>query len=451
MKPYSKYKQTGITWIGEIPQDWYLSKLKWLITSNDGGVWGNDPMENGTRVLRSTEISVDGKWNNLKDSAYRDLSDAEIRKSKVEIGDLIITKSSGSELHIGKTAVVDKRITSEITCYSNFMQRIRPNTKMNSQFGYWYLNSQISRVQYQIFSNTTTGLANLNSDTISNLYIPISVDTSMQKKIASYLNYKIFLIDNLISKNKQLIQLLEEKKQATINQVVTKGLDPTVKMKDSGIEWIGKVPEHWEIKPLFAIFSNNKTKNINQNEKNVLSLSYGRIIKRNVENSFGLLPSSFQGYQVVASGYIILRLTDLQNDKKSLRVGLSKEHGIITSAYIGLVPKNKLSNSQYYYYLLHSYDIGKVLYGLGNGVRQTLNFSELKWLPLLSPSEEELVKIAQYLDGYVEKIENKKNTLISQNLLLREYRQTLISSAVTGKIDVRDEPIPEEFIKDQIL
>jgi type I restriction enzyme S subunit len=106
--------------------------------------------------------------------------------------------------------------------------------------------------------------------------------------------------------------------------------------KHSGVDWLGKVPAHWELKPLFALLREKKQRNLGNNENNVLSLSYGRIIRRNTEDNFGLLPESFETYQIVSPGNIILRLTDLQNDKRSLRVGLVAEPGIITSAYICL-------------------------------------------------------------------------------------------------------------------
>ena len=125
------------------------------------------------------------------------------------------------------------------------------------------------------------------------------------------------------------------------------------KYKDSGVEWIGEIPEHWEVKPLFVVCKNNKEKNDGNKVSNVLSLSYGKIIRRDVESNFGLLPASFETYQIIDDGYIVLRLTDLQNDKRSLRVGLVTEKGIITSAYTGLKTNHGM-NSGYLYNLLHS-------------------------------------------------------------------------------------------------
>ncbi|MCK9183472.1 MAG: hypothetical protein M0P13_11440, partial [Fibrobacteraceae bacterium] len=131
------------------------------------------------------------------------------------------------------------------------------------------------------------------------------------------------------------------------------------KMKDSGIEWIGKIPENWDAHPLYVYFSERKNRNRLGKEINLLSLSYGKIIRKDINNLEGLLPESFNTYNIVESGDIIIRPTDLQNDKRSLRTGLVDEKGIITAAYIDLKPIVKLS-SRYFHYLLHAYDTEKV-------------------------------------------------------------------------------------------
>lgn len=107
-------------------------------------------------------------------------------------------------------------------------------------------------------------------------------------------------------------------------------------MKESGIDWIGQIPEEWEVDFVNHIFEEHKQKNKGNKEKNLLSLSYGHIIRKSIDTSFGLLPESFDTYNIIQRGDIVLRLTDLQNDKRSLRVGLTRENGIITSAYLTL-------------------------------------------------------------------------------------------------------------------
>ena len=201
-------------------------------------------------------------------------------------------------------------------------------------------------------------------------------------------------------------------------------------MKDSGIEWIGEIPKDWEVHPVYAYFEEGKTKNYRMQEKNLLSLSYGRIIRKDINTNGGLLPASFNTYNVIEAGDIIIRPTDLQNDKRSLRTGLAKEQGIITSAYIDLRPKDNV-NSKYYHYLLHSYDIIKVFYNMGNGVRQGLNFSEFAKLLLLDPSKVQQQQIADFLDTKCSEIDATVKDIQKEISLLEEYKKSVITEAVT--------------------
>ena len=201
-------------------------------------------------------------------------------------------------------------------------------------------------------------------------------------------------------------------------------------MKDSGIEWIGEIPKDWEEHPVYVYFEEGKTKNYRMQEQNLLSLSYGRIIRKDINTNVGLLPASFNTYNVVEAGDIIIRPTDLQNDKRSLRTGLVKEQGIITSAYIDLRPKDNV-NSKYYHYLLHSYDIIKVFYNMGNGVRQGLNFSEFAKLLLLEPTTVEQQQIADYLDTQCSEIDATAEDIQKEISLLEEYKKSVITEAVT--------------------
>ncbi|MFM5172015.1 restriction endonuclease subunit S [Aeromonas veronii] len=200
--------------------------------------------------------------------------------------------------------------------------------------------------------------------------------------------------------------------------------------KDSGVEWVGDMPRHWQSKPAFAVVTDECIKNSAGAESNVLSLSYGNIVERDVETNFGLLPESFNTYQIVNPGDIILRLTDLQNDKRSLRVGRSTLQGIITSAYLKLSCSGEL-NDRYAYRLLHSYDTTKVFYGMGGGLRQSMKFEDFRRLPILVPPLEEQRTIAAFLDYETARIDR----LIAQQQrlieLLKEKRQAVISHVVT--------------------
>lgn len=306
-------------------------------------------------------------------------------------------------------------------------------TESRTKFLYYVLQAEKNNINS--FSTGSTFKA-ISSEDLKNYKI-LSPEPFYQDLIVNFLDRKTSEIDTLIADKEKLIELLKEKRQAIITETVTKGLDQDVKMKDSGVEWIGEIPVHWELSSLNLYLKESKTKNIGNKEKNVLSLSYGRIKRRNVESNFGLLPESFETYRVVQEGDIVLRLTDLQNDKKSLRVGLVKENGIITSAYLTLVPNENIL-SEYASLLLHVYDLKKVFYGFGSGVRQSIGFQELKKLPVLLPNREEQLAICDYLKNFTENIDETLVGLKEQIDKLKEYRQSLIYEAVTGKIDVQE-------------
>ena len=272
---------------------------------------------------------------------------------------------------------------------------------------------------------------------LNNMSIPYP-KPEIQKAIANFLDKKIGKIDEVSKKIQQEITNLEEYRNSIIVKAVTKGLNPNVLMKDSGIPWIGKIPQQWNIEPIYLHFYQGKNKNNLGKEKNLLSLSYGKIIRKNINSVGGLLPSSYNTYNIVEAGDIIIRPTDLQNDKRSLRTGLVTEHGIITSAYLDLKPKTK-NSSRYYHYLLHAYDIQKVFYNMGNGVRQGLNFSEFSKLKILVPNLKNQLAISDYLDNLNKKISkiilNKKSQLEKLN----QYKQSIIHEYVTGKKQVPTE------------
>lgn len=201
-------------------------------------------------------------------------------------------------------------------------------------------------------------------------------------------------------------------------------------MKDSGLSWVGEIPSDWVPHPVYYYFGERKNKNIFGQEDNLLSLSYGRIIRKDINTNGGLLPESFNTYNIVEAGDIIIRPTDLQNDKKSLRTGLCLERGIITSAYIALRPIRRL-NSGFFRYLLHAYDISKVFYNMGNGVRQGLNFSEFSRLMVFEPPIEIQDKITQYLDTATAEVDEIISDIQTQIDTLEQYKRSVITETVT--------------------
>ena len=205
-------------------------------------------------------------------------------------------------------------------------------------------------------------------------------------------------------------------------------------MKQSGIEWVGRIPVHWNIHPIYFYFNERKNKNRFGQEINLLSLSYGKIVRKDINTNEGLLPKSFSTYNIVEAGDIIIRPTDLQNDKRSLRTGLVCERGIITSAYIALKPIKTL-DSRFFNYQLHAYDGIKVFYNMGNGVRQGLNYSEFSRLLVLEPPIAEQKKIADYLDSVCVEIDALITGVQTQIDVLEQYKRSIITKVITKGIN----------------
>ncbi|TXH90020.1 restriction endonuclease subunit S [Thauera aminoaromatica] len=211
------------------------------------------------------------------------------------------------------------------------------------------------------------------------------------------------------------------------------GRRPYQEYKAASIPWLATIPKNWEVQPLFSAASERKVKNLGMRERNLLSLSYGQIVRRDINSNEGLLPESFETYQIVDRGDIVLRMTDLQNDQRSLRSALVRERGIITSAYIAVRPQS--INPCFLDYLMRAYDVQKVFYAMGGGLRQSLKFEELRRLRLVIPSQPEQIGIVRFLDRETTRIDTliaKKTRFIE---LLKEKRQAVITKAVTKGLD----------------
>lgn len=172
--------------------------------------------------------------------------------------------------------------------------------------------------------------------------------------------------------------------------------------KESGIEWVGLIPSHWKVLPFYSFVDEVSFLNSGLRERNLLSLSYGRIVRKDIDRLEGLTPASFVGYNIIEKDDIVFRLTDLQNDQNSLRSARATERGIITSAYVTVRP---YTSPRFFDYLMRSYDTTKVFYGIGGGIRQSMNFADLKRLPVIVPPRTEMENIATFLDRSTTRID----------------------------------------------
>lgn len=257
---------------------------------------------------------------------------------------------------------------------------------------------------------------------------------SQQTAIANYLDYHTSKIDKEISLLEQKVEKLDEYKQALIYETATKGLDKNVPMKDSGIEWIGQIPEHWEVKRVSDFFNSPKIIT-NPGRSDVLSLTLNGVIEKDIESNKGLNPDSYDTYQVFKKNDLVFKLIDLANYQTS-RVGRVWKDGIMSSAYIRLA-KKKHTNVDYFFYQF--FDLYKrAIFNMlgGNGVRSAINRGDLLKLSIVVPTQTEQQEIVTFLEQEYKNIDNKKELINKKIGLFEEYKQSLIYESVTGKMEI---------------
>ena len=431
-----KMKDSGIEWVSKIPIGWKIARLKDVIqmltdyTAN--GSFGDLAKnvqyldyEDYARLIRLTDLRENLENSGVYVSEY---SYDYLAKSSLYGGEILVANVGA---YAGLFCEMPPINTPSTLGPNMFL--IRTNSKMIQHYLYYLGNADF--VWKQLAQKAmSSAQPKLNKTDVKTTYIIIP-PLQEQKRIADFLDAKCAEIDALTTDIQTQIDTLEQYKRSVITETVTKGLNPNAEMKDSGIEWVEEIPVHWPVHPVYSYYGERKNKNRLGKEDNLLSLSYGRVIRKDINTNDGLLPESFNTYNIVEAGDIIIRPTDLQNDKRSLRTGLVKEHGIITSAYIDLCPLKQV-DSRYFHFLLHAYDVMKVFYNMGNGVRQGLNYSEFSRLMVFEPPYEEQVAMADYLEIKVTEVDAIIEQKKEQMAVLDAYKRSLIFEYVTGKKEV---------------
>ena len=427
-------KESGVTWVGKIPAAWEMKTIKQLMIER---VEKNKELEVNTILSLSAKdgVTLYNSENHSGNKPREDLSDYKIvRENDIVVNSMnILSGSVGLSAYTGVVSPV----------YYIYYPRDDGNVEY---FHYIF--------QCFEFQRSLRGLGNgiLIKETESGGLNTIRMRIPSQKlgaqefpycsrneqdRIVAALEASVKKVDALIANQETQIEKLKAYKQSLITEVVTKGLDPNVPLKDSGMEWVESIPEHWETVQLSSVVTERKHKNTGMIEDNLLSLSYGYIKRKDIKTSDGLLPESFEGYNIVEKGDIVLRLTDLQNDHTSLRTGLCNERGIITSAYVTLQNKGDVILSEYLHYVLHAFDICKGFYGMGAGVRQGLNYDGVKKVIVLKPSLSEQKEICEFIakkEVQIERLIAIKKQKIEK---LNQYKKSLIYEYVTGKKEVQ--------------
>ena len=414
-------KDSNYGYLGIVPQSWKVDKIKYHLKALGMRNPGNAQVlsvyrEYGVIPKDSRDDNHNVTSEDTSNSRYVRKGDFVINKMKAWQGSMAVSRYTG----IVSPAYYVYKFTDDA---------------LNRGYFHYLLRSKLYAAEFaRISGGIRVGQWDLSAYNFENTMLLIP-PLEEQGEIATFLDSQCSEIDAISADIQKEIEILEQYKRSVITEAVTKGLNPDVEMKDSGIEWVGNIPVHWDVRPLYYYFAERKKKNYLGQEQNLLSLSYGKVIRKDINTSEGLLPDSFNGYNIIEPGDIVLRLTDLQNDKRSLRTGLVKEHGIITSAYVTLKAAKEVV-PEYFHYLLHAYDVMKVLYNMGNGVRQGLNYSELSKMHIVAPPLDEQKNIAARLDCVCKGIESIIASKKQQLAVIDSYKKSLIYEYVTGKKEV---------------
>ena len=441
MKRYDSYKDSGIEWIGEFPEHWELTKLKFLGDAFGGLTYSPDDVvedeDNGILVLRSSNIQ-EGQLS-LKDNVYVSLKISD--KLTLKKGDILICSRNGSQHLIGKNICIDERM--EGNTFGAFMMIYRSS--------YWrflihFFNSPIFTSQSALFLTAT--INQLTSNTIKNFWIAIPKSLEEQTQIAKYLDYKIAQVDKLITDKQKLIELLNEERSAMINQAVTRGLNPTVPMKDSGIDWLGEIPGHWEIKKLKYVVSKIGSGVTPKGGSEVYQESGIAFIRS--QNVY------FEGFKINEIAYITEEVHNSMSNSKLLSgdVLLNITGGSIGRSYyftdefpeanvnqhVCIIRPNANIETIYLFNLISSSIIQEQI---GNcqigGNRESVNFEQLKNFIFPLPKLDERLCIMESIKSESKRINDIIDNTNANIGLLKEYKTSLISEVVTGKVDVRSE------------
>ncbi|MCF7220893.1 hypothetical protein [Marilutibacter chinensis] len=440
---YPEYKDSGVPWLGDVPAHWKVQRFKWVIEQNDGGVWGEDPDgSDDTAVLRSTEQTVDGYWQ-IGEPAMRKLADRDRLSALLQEGDLLVTKSSGSALHIGKTTLVDESVAAMGACYSNFMQRLRLDGQLSPRLAWYLLNNGLARTQLDLLSNSTTGLANLNGSIIGEIRLATSLQDE-QNAIVAFLDRETAKIDALIAEQEKLLSLLAEKREATISHAVTRGLNPNVPMKDSGILWLGHVPVHWEIAPFRYCVDFQEGPGILATDFHDEGVPLLRV--SGVQGRWATL----DGCNYLAPARVAEQWEHFRVAEGDLLISASASMGTVCEVgpdvagcipYTGIIRLRSVSGVMHKPYIRHlvvsSQFITQIDLLKAGTTIQHFGPTHLNQTVITRPPEAEQLEIGAYLDEQLSIMANLEKEAVCAIDLLRERRSALISAAVTGKIDVR--------------
>lgn len=407
LEKYSSYKDSGVEWLGEIPKEWEIKKLKF--TANN-------------KTIKSVESDFKIALENIESQTTKYIETQEIVFSEAGInfkkGDVLFGKLRP---YLAKVYLAEK----DGLCVSEFL--VLESKQIKNLFLKYMLVSY-SCIEHINSSTYGTKMPRASWNFIGNSLIPIP-QKEEQIKIASFLDKKTVQIDEVISQKEKLIELLKERKQIVINDAVTKGLDKNVEFVDSGIEWIGEIPKHWKLERLGSNFIERREK---VSDKDFEPLS---VTKNGVVPQLDSAAKSNDGdnRKLVRKGDFVI---NSRSDRKGSS-GLSKLDGSVSLINIVLKPIN--INSDFSHILLKSNGFIEEFYRNGHGIVAdlwTTRFWDMKSIMLAIPPKDEQLQIVEHIENQITKID--KAIELQQNYIskLKEYKASLIDGVVTGKVRV---------------
>lgn len=417
MARYEKYKDSGQFWLGEVPAHWNFLKMKYVFSERSQKGFPNEPLLSATQ---NHGVIPQSLYENRVVTATKGLESLKL----VEVGDFVISLRSfqgGIE-------------------YAYYRGIISPAYTILTPKGIdasYFKHFGKSGIFIDLLKSTVTGIRegqNVDYGKLREYYLPIP-PIEEQRSMALYLDSATSEIDKAIAQQQRMIDLLNERKQIIIQNAVIKGLDPDVPMKDSGVDWIGDIPAHWEWTANKYIFRPYK-KIVGEKAKDytLLSLSKQGVIKRDLDNPTGKFPTSFDTYQEVNPGDFIFCFFD--NEETPRTVGLSTYRGMITGAYDVLKVINKEFDARYLLYYFLTIDEAKRFRPLWRGLRKTIPFDSFMKYKIAQPPLEEQKRIVTYLDLQMQEIDRGILNMEKTIETLQERKRIIINDVVTGKIKV---------------
>ena len=446
-KTYPSYKPSGVEWLGEIPAHWEIRRLKSLAAVQLSNV---DKKSEEGRVAVSlcnyVDVYYNEQINSDVDFMAATASEDQIRRFSLHKGDVLITKDSESWTDIAVPAVVTQDLLDVVCGYH--LAHIRPGDDCDGAFLSRVFSAIGPRNQYEIAANGITRFG-LTGDSIREGVFPVP-PLSEQRAIAAFLDRETARIDALVSRKERLIELLQEKRTALITRAVTKGLDPAAPMKDSGVEWMVEIPAHWEVKRLKHLVGkvgSGKTpkggaeRYVNDGVMLLRSqnVHFGGLRLTDVANIDTDTDDEMAGSRVL-EGDVLLNITGASLGRSCVARLRGKDANVNQHVCI-LRPNQQQDEPEFLAYSVESRPLQDQIFNNENGVsRDALNFEQIGDLVFAKPARNEQQAIAAFLDRETAKLDSLIAKVREAIEHLRELRSALISAAVTGRIDVREEP-----------